>query len=180
MLAYVFVHQPIDGADAAEYGARVVAFHAALAAAPPEGFQGSWTWRVEAGPLGAAFEDWYLVEDWTALGTLNTAAVTGPRKAPHDDVATQAGAGAGSIYGLVSGKPASGDRFRMRIGKPPEVPYSGFESAIRNAVGPEGVIWRRQMVLGADFEFLVNAPAAPIADTVYGGRIEVSTLRLAP
>jgi hypothetical protein len=180
MLAYVFVHQPIDGTDAAEYGVRLVAFHTALAAAPPGGFRGSWIWRVKAGPFGAAFEDWYLVEDWTALGALNTAGVTGSRKAPHDDVAPLAGRGVGAIYGLVSGEPTRPARFRMRIPKPPGVPYSGFESALREAVGPDGAIWKRQMVLGPDLEFLVNAPAAPVADTVHGDPIDVSTLHLVP
>lgn len=178
MLAYVFVHQQADGADVSEYGVRLAAFHAALAAAPPPGFRGSWVWRVEAGPFGEAFEDWYLVDDWTALGALNTAAVTGSRKVAHDDVTPRAARGVGAIYGLVSGEPIVKARFRMRIAKPLGVPYPDFEEALRQAAGPDGVIWKRQMVLGPDLEFLVNAPAFPVAGTVYGDPIEVSALQI--
>lgn len=71
MLAYVFVHRPAEGADRRQYASRLRAFHAALRAAPSRGFLRSWVWRAEAGPLGAAFEDWYLLEDWAALGALN-------------------------------------------------------------------------------------------------------------
>ena len=68
VLAYVFVHQPADGLAEAEYAAALMAFHAALAAHPPPGLVRSWVWRVEAGPLGAALEEWYGVAEWAALG----------------------------------------------------------------------------------------------------------------
>lgn len=135
---------------------------------------------MEAGPLGAALEDWYLVEDWAALGALNTAAVTGPRRVAHDGTAQHAGPGIGGIYGLVSGEPTSAASFRMRIAKPTHVPYPSFEGALRVAIGPAGAIWKRQLVLGTDLEFLVNAPAAPVTDSVHGGLIDVSALQLVP
>lgn len=177
MLAYVFVHQPADGTGAAEYGARLATFHAALGATPPEGFRSSWVWRVEAGPLGHAFEDWYLVKDWTALGALDAAAVTGSRKPPHDDLASRVAHGVGAVYGLASGQPTSEARCRVRIAKPPGVPYPTFEGSLRQAVGPGAAVWKRQMVLGADLEFLVDAPARPATDTIDGTPMDVSALR---
>ena len=51
MLAYVFWHRPGEDADPAAYEARLAAFHAALAAHPPEGFSASAALRVGGGPL---------------------------------------------------------------------------------------------------------------------------------
>src|SRR5207253_6612299 len=47
---------------------------------------------------GNLYEDWYFVDDFTALGALNEAAVTVARKDPHDTVAKLAGGGAGGVY----------------------------------------------------------------------------------
>ena len=69
-LAYVFAHAPGAATGRDEYVSGLQQFHDALAAAPPNGFLDSWVWHVpEAAPVGS-FEDWYLVEDWTALGVV--------------------------------------------------------------------------------------------------------------
>lgn len=177
VLAYVFVHRPSEGADWRNYASRLLAFHAALAAAPPRGFRGSWVWQVEAGPLGAALEDWYLVEDWAALGTLNRAAVTGPRRAPHDDLVPRAAQGVGAVYGLVFGRPGATPRCRVRLAKPLGVPYPDFEAGLQDAAGPDAVIWKRQMVLGPDLEFLIDVPQRAVHDTTFGQLVDVSPLR---
>src|SRR4051794_21768971 len=104
MLAYVFWHR---GAGAA-YRPALTAFHAALAAAPPAGFARSYAFRLDVAPWlagdGDAYEDWYLVDDWAALGTLNDAAVSASRRAPHDAVARLAAAGAGGVYRCIAGE----------------------------------------------------------------------------
>lgn len=115
MLAYVFVHRPAAAADRREYLTRLRSFHDALAAAPSRGLRRSWVWQVETGPLGEAFEDWHLVENWAALGALNQAAVTGPRKAPHDEVAPRAAEGVGAIYGLMHGEPVDSASYRLKV-----------------------------------------------------------------
>ena len=51
-----------------------------------------------------AYEDWYLVTDFDALGNLNDAAVAGAHAAPHNDVATRAGGGTGGLYRAVLGQ----------------------------------------------------------------------------
>lgn len=177
MLAYVFVHRPAATVDRRQYVTRLGAFHQALAAAPSRGFHRSWVWQVDAGPLGEAFEDWYLVEDWAALGALNEAAVTGARKAPHDEVAPQAVEGVGAVYGLVHGEPAASARYRMRVTKPAGVPYAEFEARLRETAGPAAAVWKRQMVLGPDHEFLVDRETPPADVMVLGQRIDVSGLR---
>src|SRR3954466_13738357 len=87
MLAYLFWHERRPEVEADRYVALLDDFHRALAAAPPPGFRGSWSVRLAAAPWdagpGEPIEDWYLVDDWTALGTLNDAAVRAPRQAPH-------------------------------------------------------------------------------------------------
>ena len=102
MLAYLFWHEPRPDVDADAYVGRLQAFHRALAAAPPPSFVRSWSVRLAVAPWDAGptrpFEDWYLVEDWAALGTLNDAAVRAPRGAAHDAVAAMAASPAGGLY----------------------------------------------------------------------------------
>src|SRR5262249_50909386 len=90
-LAYVFWHWKQASVDRAEYERRQAAFHAALAAAPSDGFVASLSVSVTAAPWaaqgGEAYEDWYLVRDWRAIGALNEAAVSASRAAPHDAAA---------------------------------------------------------------------------------------------
>src|SRR3954469_9947625 len=82
MLAYLFWHEPQPEVDAEAYVGLLQGFHHALAAAPPPSFVRSWSVRLDvapwdAGPAGRPFEDWDLVEDWAALGTLNEGAAGG-------------------------------------------------------------------------------------------------------
>jgi hypothetical protein len=161
VLAYVFWHRPADGAEA--YEERLAAFHAVLAAHPPAGFRGSAALRVQAAPWlpgdGPAYEDWYGVDDWTALGRLNEAAVSGPRLQPHDAVAFQAGAGAGAVYGLVTGRPELAAKCESWIAKPAG---AGREAFHEKLAGPDRSVWMRQMVLGPSPEYVVRSDA-PVA-----------------
>lgn len=178
MLAYVFVHRASAGIDRREYEVRLLGFHEALAASSPAGFIASWTWRVAAGPLGKAFEDWYLVVNWPALGELNDAAVDASRKPAHDEIASLIGEGAGAVYGLLDGDPAArAATYRMRIAKPVGVSYSDFEAALVESSGPAAAVWKRQMVLGPDLEFLVNAATRPTG-TVLGQSADITALQV--
>jgi hypothetical protein len=69
-------------------------FHAALERAPSAGYLPSFSaggsglsWPLA---VGDAYEDWYLVRDFSALGLLNEAAVTESRRGPHDGAAALA------------------------------------------------------------------------------------------
>jgi hypothetical protein len=102
MLAYVFWHRPADGVAPETYAASIERFHHSLAARPPAGFLRSATFEAP-GPnwlgLEPAFEDWYVVEDFAALGVLNAAAVGRGHLSSHDAIARPcAGPGTGSIY----------------------------------------------------------------------------------
>ncbi len=129
MLAYVFWHRPGDD-DAAGYEAVLRAFHAALTAAPPPGFRGSVTYARAALPWFDGYEDWYLVDDWTALGVLNDAA---PGVAGHDVAARRSAEGTAAVYRLTDGVP---DLATVKGATWSDAPVTGH------------VCWRRQLVLG--------------------------------
>ena len=158
MLAYVFWHRPAGGAETAAYEARLGSFHASLAAHSPPGFHGSAALRVREAPwlpgAGTAYEDWYAVEDWAALGRLNEAAVRGARAEPHDAVAARAGAGAGAVYGLVSGPPVLAARRASWLAKPHGADRDAFHAKLE---GPGRSVWMRQMVLGPAPEYAVRS-----------------------
>lgn len=128
LLAYVFWHWKQAEMTAKAYEDRQRAFHAALAAAPPSGFLGSFSVGVSHAPWAAgggnAYEDWYLVQDFGALGLLNEAAVSAGRAAPHDAAAAVAAGGAGGLYRLRRGAALRRPQYAQWFGKPESMPYS--------------------------------------------------------
>ncbi|TMK26396.1 MAG: hypothetical protein E6G62_02525 [Actinobacteria bacterium] len=179
MLAYLFWHQPLDTADVVAYERAQVGFHRSLHRSPPVGLCGSAACRVAHLPwiapvldgavqdpsAGRGYEDWYLVEDYAALGVLGGAAVGRGHRTAHDEAARRLGTGAGGLYALVEGE-------RSEVGE-----CAGLESvgAATHAVwvarpprSRDGVVgellgdgmdrrhaslWRRQLVLGPAPEY---------------------------
>lgn len=167
MLAYVFWHWKQVEILATDYETRQRAFHAALAAAPPAGFLGSFSMRLSHAPWvaggGDAYEDWYMVQDFKALGLLNEAAVSASRAAPHDAAAVVAAGGAGGLYRLQHGAVLRQPKYAYWFGKPDGMRYSEFFAQLAPVVdGVQGVLWMRQMVLGPAREFCMHA-AAPVS-----------------
>ena len=163
-LAYVFWHWSDGSAPA--YAERLGTFHRALAAHPPRGFRSSRSFAVAGAqwlPRGGGFEDWYLIDDFAALGALNEAAVSGPRRDPHDRVAALASGGAGGVYALKAGEP--GDvATAWWFGKPRGTAYEVFFARLLPLTRePGAALWQRQMVLGPAPEFCLRSPrvAAP-------------------
>jgi hypothetical protein len=166
MLAYVFWHRPAPGVAPETYAAETARFHRSIAARPPAGFVHSASFRAPApnwlGEL-PALEDWYVVEDFAALGVLNAAAVGRGHLSAHDAVARHAGPGTGSVYGLLEGG-ATLDHARVAvwIEKP-----RGVESPLLAALlgdgmdGAQAGLWQRQLALGPAPEYCVLAAAAP-------------------
>ena len=168
-LAYAFWHAPV-GTDRTRYETAIAGFHRALAECPPPGFVGSWSVRLPTPTWFAAgavecYLDCYIVEHFEALGVLNTAAVSGHRQVPHDEVAPLAGGGAGGVLRLVSGSPGLPDEAVITfIDKARGVPYAEHISELGRAARP-AAIWMRQMVLGPGPELWVlnegPGPALP-------------------
>jgi hypothetical protein len=173
LLAYLFWHSHRPDGDPAGYEQALAEFHGELAAAAPAGFHGSTAFAVEGAtwmrePL---YEDWYMVDDWAAVGTLNEAAVDARRRASHDAVAASARAGAGGVYMMRAGaEPLAADGTALWLDKPAGVPYASFRERMARLVAEEGCVWERQLVLGPAPEYCAvtsaGAAAAPVAATV--------------
>jgi hypothetical protein len=131
VLAYVFWHRPGDDVARSDYEERLRAFHDKLET-PSASFRlHALPWKPVDG-----YEDWYLAEDWAALGALNEAALAAPRRAEHDAAAAASIAGWGGVYRLIDG-----------AAEPPEAVRWAHER------GEAQAVWQRQMVLGPAPEF---------------------------
>jgi hypothetical protein len=164
MLAYVFWHWKRATIPALEYEARQRAFHAALAGAPPAGFERSSCARLTGAPWAAdgaeAYEDWYLVHDFAALGVLKDAAISASRQAPHDAAAAAALSGTAGVYALQAGAPLSAPTLAHWFGKPDGMSYRELLAELTPLVQQAGAaLWLRQLVLGPPRELCILAPA---------------------
>ena len=158
MLSYVFWHWPRSGVAADAYESRQRAFHAALGAAPSEGFTRSLTHALEGAPWAnagrAAYEDWYLLSDSAALDPLNAAAVSASRQAPHDAAAALAGGGIAGLYTLQLGAMPEAPTRAAWFAKPDGVRYADFFARLEPIVErAKGALWMRHMTLAPAREF---------------------------
>ena len=163
MLAYVFWHVPSARVAVEDYEQGMRDFHAALAADAPAGLGPTATVALGAVPWLAdapGYEDWYLVEDFAALGVLNQAAVSGAAAAPHDAAAAVAERGIGGVMGHIVGslRPAR-LAWAAWLSKPVGMAYEPFHAELAAALGGDAGAWRRQMVLGPTSEYCVLADA---------------------
>jgi hypothetical protein len=122
--------------------------------------------RAHGGAAG--YEDWYLVEDYTALGILNEAAVAHGHRTVHDELARRFGAGAGGLYGLVEGELApgldsiGGASIAVWVARTPGVERRPLGELLGDGMDPRHAsLWRRQLVFGPAPEFCLLAPEPP-------------------
>lgn len=174
MLAYVFWHAP-TATDATEtYEEALRDFHRSLAQAALAGLRGSGAWRVEGAawvPSPVVYEDWYLIDDFAALGELNAAAASGGRERSHAVVAALAGFGAAGLYALRNGAlrpPPVGTA--AWFDKPSGAPGDGFVAGL----GGRCSVWQRQLVLGPTPEFCSLDDDDPPAGAVLVTRREIA------
>jgi hypothetical protein len=167
VLAYVFWHRPRDGDDVEEYEAALEGFHRSLSHRRPIGMLSSAAYRVPDSPAGGGgYEDWYLLEDFTALGVLNEAAVGRGHQTAHDRVARRFGAGAGGLYGLREGQRHAAllenTPVAVWVARPPGAESRGLGELLGDGIDPAcASLWRRQLVLGPAGEFCVLAGEVP-------------------
>jgi len=166
MLAYVFWHRPAPGVESETYADAVARFHRSIAARPPAGFVASSSFRAPPPNwLGEepAFEDWYVVEDFAALGVLGEAAVGRGHRSAHDAAARQAGPATAGLYRLLEGAPSLA---AVRLAVWIETPR-GVESPLLAALLGDGMdaehagLWQRQLALGPAPEYCVLAATTP-------------------
>jgi hypothetical protein len=173
VLAFITWHRPAPGVDAAAYEHAVERFHRSLAHRPPSGFRSSAALRAAelpwlAGPAGAGvpgagYEDWYLVDSWSALGVLEEAAVARGHLTSHEAVAAKSGVTSGGVYRLGEGHASLG---RARLGvwvaaarghTPPTM-----AGLLGDGMDPETAgLWRRCLGLGPAPEYCLLAAEAP-------------------
>jgi hypothetical protein len=166
VLAYVFWHWPEPGIAAADYEGALLTFHRALGEARLPGFRGSAVCRVEGAdwlPAPAAYEDWYLVDDFAALGALNAGAVAGGCQRPHDAAARLAAGGTAGLYRLAAGAAGGGGTPAQPVAtwlaKPAGMRYPELLSALaRWTADGHHTLWQRQMTLGPTSEFCLLGP----------------------
>jgi hypothetical protein len=145
-----------------DYEAAQRRFHSALAAAPPQGFERSFSIALEGAPWaaggGEAYEDWYLVDGSAALDPLNAAAVSASRQAPHDAAAALAAGGTAGLYSLRLGRPGPAPGTATWYAKPEGMTYREMFAALEPVVRSESAaLWCRQMTLGPALEFCLHS-----------------------
>jgi hypothetical protein len=170
VLAYIFWHRPRAGTTVEAYEQAQVKFHRSLAHNPPMGLRGTAVFRVAELPWlppGPGYEDWYLVEDYTALGVLNEAAVGRGHRSAHDDLAHRFGAGAGGLYGLIEGHAHLDEgSVVVWVARPlagsPGSERRGLGALLGDGMDPQHAsLWRRQLVFGPAPEFCLLAKELP-------------------
>jgi len=167
LLAYVFWHRPAAGVAAKAYEQALIRFQRSLAARPPAGFKGSSCLRAASLPWltgdGPGYEDWYLVDDFAALGVLNAAAVARGHVSAHDEAARRAGPGTGGVYQLLEGHASPADaRLAVWIDKPRGAPLPVLGALLGDGMdGARAALWQRQMALGPAPEYCMLAVEAP-------------------
>jgi hypothetical protein len=165
LLAYVFWHWKRADIDAGPYEDRVIHFHRALQAHPPEGLGSSACFALRGVPWahdgGEAWEDWYLLRSSADLDPLNDAAISAARQAPHDAAAAAAAGGTAGLYRLRLGVPVSRPSMAAWFGKPAGWTYPELLERLAGiVVEGKGALWGRQMTLGPSREFCLHASGA--------------------
>ena len=168
MLAYVFWHRAAPGVQSGEYEQALERFHRSLAHSPPAGLLESATLRAAElpwlGGAGPGYEDWYLLESWSALGVLETAAVSRGHESAHREAARRAGTGAAAVYRLIEGELRPG---RARIAGWVSRPAGEGDPTVGQLLGDgvepsDGSLWQRSLVLGPAPEFCLLHGAAEL------------------
>lgn len=166
MIAYLLWHRCRQEADPQAYERAAQRFHRSLRRSPPVGLLRSALLRASEAPglPGEGwYEDWYLLEDFCALGVLNEAAVAAGHRSAHDEVARRYESGAGAVYKLIEGTCDSvAHPISIWVSRPPGAVAPGIGDMLGDGMDRERAsLWRRQMVLGPAPEYCLLAGEAP-------------------
>jgi len=163
LFAYVFWHWPRPEISRDSYETKLTAFLHALSSEEPAGLVEALSFRVEALPWfpqrGNLYEDWYIVDNFAAIATLNETAIGGGARGPHDSIAKDYMKGAGAIFKSIKGDIRVRDaRLAIWIEKGIGQPYQSYYDEVAKSVGDRKAdLWRRQMVLGPSPQFCIHS-----------------------
>jgi hypothetical protein len=165
VLAFLAWHRAAPGVERAAYEGALERFHRSLAHRRPSGFRGSASVRVEQVPWldGAVYEDWYVVEDWAALGVLEEAAVSRGHVSAHDAAASLTGMETAAVYRLLEGSADPG-RASMAVWVSAARGHTrpALAQLLGDGIDPErDGLWQRCLVLGPAPEYCLLAGVAP-------------------
>ncbi|MEM3857191.1 MAG: hypothetical protein QXI37_01630 [Thermoprotei archaeon] len=160
MLAYVFWHRNTPDISQEDYENALIEFQESLRRSHLEGFVSALVARVHEPPWmnsKEAYEDWYILSGSGALDPLNDFAVSGSRRAPHDQAARHATDTRGGLFQLRDGGLESvNGKWVTWLSKPHGYSYERFYADISQSLRTsKGSLWRRQMVLGPTAEFCI-------------------------
>jgi hypothetical protein len=165
VLAFIAWHRPTPSVERATYENALERFHRSLAHQPPSGFRGSASVRVEQVPWldGAVYEDWYVIDDWAALGVLEEAALSHGHRSAHDAAAALTGMETAAVYRLLEGSVDPG-----RAASAVWVSATGgherpvLAQLLADGIDPErDGLWQRCLVLGPAPEYCLLAGEEP-------------------
>jgi hypothetical protein len=129
VLAYVYWHRPraCVGRDSS-YERALERFHRSFAHVRPSGFHRStvsWLphlpWEEPDADAGA-YEDWHLVDGWSAIGVIEEAAVSRGHLGAHETIADLAGWLTASVYRLIEGQAQLGGGEGIWVGPADDEP----------------------------------------------------------
>jgi hypothetical protein len=173
MLAYLSWHRPAAAVQQAAYEQALEHFHRSLAHRPPSGFRGSVALRLGELPWLApapgadkdapGYEDWYLLDDWAAVGVLEEAAVARGHVTAHHAIAARAGATTGSVYRLLEGcsRPSAAG-VAVWVAHEPGYDRDSPAGLLGDGMDPASDgLWRRCLALGPAPEYCLLAGEAP-------------------
>ena len=194
MIAYLSWHRAAPGVEPAAYEPAVERLHRSLANRPPSGFRGSATFRAAELPwlssaenpppadglpsaegppsaVGTSYEDWYVVDDWAAIGVLEEAAVSRGHLTAHEAVAALAGPATGAVYRLLEGNVRLEQaRVAVWVARPRGQGHGSVAALLGDGMDPAcGGLWRRCLGFGPAPEFCVLASEPPTG--VAAGRL---------
>jgi len=170
VLAYISWHRPARGVQAADFEQALEHFHRSLAHRPPSGLRGSAAlrarelpWLAPEGDAVGGYEDWYLVDGWSAVGVLEEAAVARGHQTSHAAVAAMVGVTKGAIYRLIDGQAClEGAPVAVWVTRSPGRAPVTIGDLLADGMDREGAgLWRRCLGLGPAPEYCLLGAEAP-------------------
>ena len=170
-------HRPPSGfRGSAAFRARELPWlgHEDLGAGPVSG--GAGPVSVGAGPVSggadplpggagalSAYEDWYLVDGWSAVGVLEEAAVGRGHQSSHEAVAAMTGVTTGAIYRLIEGLPRlECAPLAVWVKRSPGHAPVTIEDLLADGMERDAAgLWRRCLGLGPAPEYCLLATEPP-------------------